>query len=213
MTIRQTDTGWWVPTSDVHCHATTKEEVGPAMDWLASINDRWGTIIQAGANTGIFPARLAGMFDTVATFEPDLDNNICAAKNLMGIPNINLYRGALGDRDGYGEIIVHEPGNTGAHRVEEILSPGPLDFKIARIDRLPYAPDVIWLDIEGSELDALRGATKTIQVHHPLILVEEKGLGRFYGSEKEDLAEHLMLMGYEWISSHGADNAYRWRGK
>lgn len=206
--------GWYWPATDEQGREAILGEINPAIDWLLYLmfETDWpevvdGTILQAGANTGIYPQRLTEHFSRVVTAEPDADNYACLIRNCVGL-DIEKHYAAFGHIIGTCGVDRFEPNNCGAHRVDL-----EGDVPMITIDSLQLAPDVIWLDIEGYELKALLGATQTIQAHHPLILVEEKGLGRFYGSEKEDLAEHLMLMGYEWISSHGADNAYRWRGK
>ena len=36
--------------------------------------------------------------------------------------------------------------------------------------------DLIWLDIEGSELRALIGAEETIKKHKPVVVIEERNL-------------------------------------
>lgn len=51
--------------------------------------------------------------------------------------------------------------------------------------------DLIYLDIEGYEFRALRGALATIERCHPVIVVEDKGLSERYGSARGDIEKWL----------------------
>lgn len=74
-----------------------------------------------------------------------------------------------------------------------------IDQLVARsdLDRL----DLVKLDIEGSEVDALDGATATIERFHPTIMLEaEEARLASQGRSKEDLARALDELGYElWV--------------
>jgi hypothetical protein len=56
--------------------------------------------------------------------------------------------------------------------------------------------DFIQLDIEGFELRALKGAAETITRSHPVIMVEQKGLGERIGDTDTEVVAWLERMGY-----------------
>lgn len=150
---------------------------------------------------------LAKHFRDVLCFEPDPVNFQCACLNLID-DNVRLFNAALGEKDGMAAMDHLAPDNCGANR----LKPGgdvlvrPLDdFVVYR--RRPSC-DVIWLDVEGYELFALKGATETIKDHHPLIVTEEKDLGIQYGVHEGEIAAFLTQFGYAEIDRHGNDRAY-----
>jgi hypothetical protein len=68
---------------------------------------------------------------------------------------------------------------------------------------------LIYLDIEGSELPALKGGQATISAFKPVIVLEEKGLGRKFGYQDEDIRVFLRKFGYKPVLSIANDVVYR----
>lgn len=199
--------GLWWPSADRVCREAALMEVGPSMAWLKDHNPRWGTCIQAGGNGGVFPLALSALFRTVLTFEPDRTNYDALQLNTMDVQNVIPFWGALGDQTANVGVIEHEPGNCGAHRVE-YLPDTEAGSPCYRIDKLMTKPDLIWLDVEGFELQALKGAAETIGQHKPMVITEEKRLGRLYGYEDEAISEFLGQFGYSQCSTHAQDRMY-----
>ena len=54
----------------------------------------------------------------------------------------------------------------GVHQIKKIKVP------VYRLDDLGYEPDIMKIDVQGLELDVLKGAEKTIRKHMPLIFLE-----------------------------------------
>ena len=65
------------------------------------------------------------------------------------------------------------------------------------------------LDIEGSELDAIRGAEKTISMTFPVIHMELKGhIEKYKRGSTEDLLELLKGWGYRKAKEIGDDTVF-----
>lgn len=147
--------------------------------------------IQAGGNVGVWPIEFAKEFKEVITFEPDWLNFDCLVKNAEGVDNIKAYNAALGLESGTA-ALDRVSYNCGAHQIKD-----GEEFHVMTIDSLDLEDcDLIQLDIEGFELNALKGAQKTIEVFKPVIMVEDKGLSERYGSAKGDIANWLAPLGY-----------------
>jgi FkbM family methyltransferase len=172
---------WEWPDNDVKCRAVVFE-------WAADLKQVYPhcrglrTTIQAGGNMGVWPWLLAQRFARVITFEPEPDCLRCLRANLAGT-GIEIHGAALGEAPSRGDMI-YVPANMGA----QFVQPGDA-FPIVTIDSLGVQDcDLIYLDIEGFEMKALRGADATIRASKPVIVVEDKNL---LGTKKGDIEKWL----------------------
>jgi FkbM family methyltransferase len=163
-------------------------------------------IIQAGGNSGLYPAIYSNYFEKVITFEPDYRWFFCLNFNASS-PNIYKYQAAIGNDNNPVDMVTPTiKGGTlnlgGLH-----ISPNGSIPKI-KIDSLGLNPDLIHLDIEGAEWDALLGASETIIRSKPIIVVEWDTTGEKYGWTK-DKAEQLFLdFDYVLYNEWPRDRAY-----
>ena len=152
----------------------------PELVHLELLGRNRGTAIDAGANFGFYTTRLADLYDRVHAFEPHphLFRQLVDA----GLPNVEVRQMALSDRDG--EETLHIPLQNGRallgwgslEKPDEHGAASSLRVKLARIDELPLR-DVafIKIDVEGHEINVIRGAMATIARDRPDILCEAKG--------------------------------------
>jgi len=171
-TIEKKCHAWWWPEYD-----TELIKVFDDVDDIEAIvrhTRETMVCVQAGGACGVWPFYLRQKFHTVYTFEPDATNFECLTRNLEGVPGIEAHNAALGSQRGFCHIRrdAGERTNAGAGYIE----PGGV-VPVVAIDemRLVFC-DLIQLDIEGGELDALLGAYLTIQRFRPVIVIEEKRL-------------------------------------
>lgn len=163
--------------------------------------DKRRVCVQAGGHIGIYPQILAKHFQLVYTFEPDWLNFACLAVNAAG-PNIFAARAAIGEKRAGAALLLHGK-NTGAHQIAK-TGPGPIPM--LPIDNLPLTIcDAIFLDVEGYEIPALKGAMRAIARNHPLIVVEENKHGVHRGFARGDIERLLEPMNYKVIDRVGED--------
>ena len=183
--------GYAVPDLDECCYDAVRTELHDLDVSLAFCKQK-RTVFQAGGNFGIYPLELEKHFDTVYTVEPDMDNYRALKQNIANSTKIIPMRAGLGSRDGRAAMDRIAPTNCGAHMIKQ----GD-EFDIITIDSYNMTDcDFIQLDVEGSEHDALLGAIDTIELTHPVITLEMKGLGERYGYTDQDTINLLASLGY-----------------
>lgn len=170
---------------------------------------RRDTVVQAGGNLGLFPKRLAEEFSNVITFEPDPtlfaalvhnapESNITAINAAVGQSRDSVsLSGRRRDTSGRAEHegLVHISGRG---RIRQML-----------IDDLELETcDLIYLDIEGYELNALIGASGTIDRLNPVIGVEINRNIAFYGSSANDIRSWIVSRGYRRVISMHSDEVF-----
>jgi FkbM family methyltransferase len=171
--------------------------------------------VQAGGNLGYWPRLLAEKygFDMVLTFEPDPVNYECLEANACGMGG---WRGkvahamaALGDRIGpapWSRASEHKPG---WHKVAPNGCRPKYVSGTVWVDRLdndaPDYCDFLALDVEGYELEALKGAEQTIARCRPVVLFEDMGRSRFEGFRKRSTVAYGNPPGavQRWLAERG----------
>lgn len=194
LTIRN---GWVVPEIDNQCLPWVLNEI-PKFDVVMKYVKNKGCCIQAGGNIGVFPHLLSKEFEWFYSYEPDDANFKAMQLNTLG-DNVSCIRAAIGEKESSGIMRVIDPTNIGAHRIE--FNEGGI--KVETIDSFLYSEvGLIWLDIEGAELLALKGGIETIKMWKPVIVLEMAGHSkRFYNIDESETHAWLKELGYEAVES------------
>lgn len=165
--------------------------------------------MQAGGNLGIFPKALAQQFAAVYTFEPDP----ALFKTMIGNapePNIVRFQAALGHERKLVRMVtervykVHMPPHEGVTHVEpEGIIP------TLRVDdlNLPHI-DLIYLDIEGQEFHALKGAEMSILLRRPVVAIEINQTCAHYGINPDTIRALVIGFGYRLAETIRSDEIY-----
>jgi FkbM family methyltransferase len=144
------------------------------------------TVVQAGGNAGLFPIKLSEYFQRVITFEPIPETYQAFQQNLADRPHIKsieLHRMGLGSAKGAADKVVIDSKNHGANQIH-MSNTGSIP--VVPLDSLELRNvNLIWFDIEGSEVEALKGAVNTINSCKPIIVLENKGLIPGFGGSLE----------------------------
>lgn len=167
-----------------------------------------GVVLEGGAHLGyvtIHAARAVGSTGRVISFEPNVSIHGVLHRNLAAnavADRVTVRPLALGDRNG--KASFHVSGDTSS-----LLDPGgtatTVEIDVVRADdAVPEPVDVVKLDVEGAELEALRGMQRLLEGERaPRTLFVECHPELLYraGSSKEELLEWLASAGYrvEWI--------------
>ena len=153
---------------------------------LAKILKPGMTFIDVGANMGLytlFAARRVGEMGWVVAIEPSVREMKMLEHNVEqnGLRNLRLQKVAVADGDAEVELLVAGLENSGHNTLGAFGYNTTLDHRekvrAVRLDQLVRSEnlervDVIKMDIEGTELAALRGGSETLRRFHPLLLLE-----------------------------------------
>jgi FkbM family methyltransferase len=153
-----------------------------AHDWVSTIkpflqdmfpNKPKGSIIQAGGHCGLYPLLFLEVFEMVYTFEPDPLSFFCLVNNCQSA-NVVKFNAALADKVGLVNVVVTSAQNTGMNKVVSAASSSLRGtVPSVTIDSFGFEDVMMMeLDLEGYEIPALAGATKTIEKYRPVIMLE-----------------------------------------
>lgn len=162
-------------------------------------------VFDVGAHQGVVALMLAGIVGPagqVVAVEAVAHNARIATRNAAanGFAQLTVAHAAIGDADG--SLWFEDRWNGSVSRQAGI----GVRVEAVTIDTLTArhgAPDVLFIDVEGFELHALRGAAQTLTAHQPDLFVEAHvgaGLERF-GSVADLMA--LIPSGYERFVAPG----------
>ena len=127
------------------------------------------TVIDVGAYVGMFSIKAAvRVQDTgsVYSIEPSSDNNRYLRLNTVRLRNVTLVPVALGADTGYGQLTSTDASP--CHQLTKRRDKDTEEVRIETMDDLVarlgiQKVDFIKIDVEGSELKVLKGATKTLR--------------------------------------------------
>lgn len=145
------------------------------------VRDRVCTVAwDVGANVGNHSLFLSRIFDRVYSFEPSpgLVSQLEANLTLNNLENVHVLEYGLADHDGTAEYFDGQDGNEGQGSFvggegqtpdgEFLIRPGDTVFDEIGEDRL----DFVKIDVEGFEVEVLRGLRATLAAKRPVVLFE-----------------------------------------
>jgi FkbM family methyltransferase len=165
---------------------------------LPKLITRGGVAIDVGANIGLYSFALSKICDTVEAFEPNPKNqNIIRAYNA---PNINVHGIALSSKGGVGELnipIVNDVEIDGhASLNSKFLDQVTIQVDLKKLDDYNFGGvNYIKIDVEGHELEVIKGAVHTIKTNRPVLMVEIEQ--RHISTPMGDVFGEIIKFGYK----------------
>lgn len=159
-----------------------------------------GTFLDIGANIGNHAIFFANNFEKIFCFEPEKRNFSLLEINTQEFDNITCFNLAVSAKAGTGVIVNSDLNNSGKGYISVTKKKSECEgiIEVCSLDTLPnlygVKVDVIKLDVEGHELQVLKGAQKMISSSKPLILFELNA--QFGISEKDNPLPLLEELGY-----------------
>jgi FkbM family methyltransferase len=139
------------------------------------------TFWDVGAHIGFFAviaSRAVGASGQVHCFEPMDDNRERLGRTvaLNGLANVTISDLAVSGESGHATLYPHEHSQMwalGGHQVQNGQEGVPV--RVCSLDDLAAMfgdPHVVKVDVEGAELEVLRGGTRLLRRARPVMLVE-----------------------------------------
>jgi len=201
------DDKWVWPLIDENSWKGQNEFTEIAEKLLPHVKNK-NIMIQAGGNCGFLLSKFVEHFNIIYTFEPDPINFYCLNQNVTS-QNVIKMQACLGNTSATvktQQLIrperLHDIG--GVHVAGEGYTPTIL------IDNLNLSGcDLIQLDVEGYELNALLGSIETIKKYKPVLCIEfcEKWLNR-YECNSDKLYKLISELGYIQVDEYGSDKIF-----
>jgi FkbM family methyltransferase len=162
------------------------------------------TVVDVGAFIGdhtVAYSHAVGKAGKVFAYEPNPDAFKCLVHNTNGMSNVFGFCHALGAHDGVAGLIGDNPDNFASHFVDHSNRNGGPIIQVQRMDTqmcLFGQLDLIKMDVEGYELNALKGMEQLIEKFHPKMVIEinEIALKR-QNATPEDVISWVVRHGYE----------------
>lgn len=171
-------------------------------------NNRCNTYLDIGVNIATHSIVYSKIFKNVIAFEPDEYNYNQSKENLQinNVTNVKLLNMALGSTKGFIKTLQHSNHSRGCiftqmtndnKGIEQIV----LDS--LELDNIDY----IKIDVEGHELDVLKGSIETIKRNKPIIEFEYNSLSSRFNVKYDDIKIFLNNLNYKF-DIHYESNYY-----
>ena len=159
-----------------------------------------------GANIGFYTCLLASQVEktgAVVAFEPAVRTYGYLHQNvsLNQFKNVTIVNKGLGDKTErrplyYSEAALAEGTASLKYAEGRVASECvTLDTIDNLIPELPI-PDFIKIDVEGYQLEVLRGGEQCLKTHTPLLMVELKDVGETNREDYNEIEKYIASLGY-----------------
>lgn len=190
----------WPKNGDYTWQALNREldHVSHIKPYLRNTN----VMVQAGGNCGLIVKQFTDIFKQIYTFEPDPINFYCLNLNLP-FTNVNKIQACLGNKHEMIDLVNPFTDDVGGYHVTHGSR-----IPTLKIDDLELVEcDLIMLDVEGYELNALKGAEETIKKYRPILCIEifNQWLERFNTTSTEVEEYITNVLGYTQVAKYSSD--------
>jgi FkbM family methyltransferase len=187
------------------------------------INEPSGAVLDIGANLGTFCVPLAQKMPKLKfhAFEPQriVSYQLCANVVINSLENVYIYELALSNENASIDLAMPDymvETNIGAFSVDKEVRENEYECSTVNVtDRIDLAPldlltlaniRLIKIDVEGHELEVLKGGIETIKANnYPPIIFEAWTWKPWFEPKRKALFEYLEGHGYE-IQQLGQNN-------
>ena len=197
---------FWVPSNDVHIEQwksgspfTQNKCLNKFIKYCESQTKKMKTVIDVGAWCGTWAKAIEPFAKKVIAFEPDQTHFECLQRNctINCTPRMEAVGAQLQD------VSLTEDNFTQAKRVDE-----KGNIRMITLDHMAYEDvDMIKIDVEGYEMEVLKGATKTLE-SVKYLMIELNNNTKKYGSNNVEVEKHIVSLGFKVLMEHWPDKVF-----
>jgi FkbM family methyltransferase len=203
-------------------YATGENEL-PVQEALSTLLRQGDVFFDVGANVGLMTvvgASLVGESGRVFAFEPVSSNLAVIRRNLRlnHLRQVEVVAKAVSDRPGHEQLVLARYCGGAALAVADAPpdATGSIEVPVTSIDEFVAsgapAPHVVKIDVEGAEIQVLRGMGVTLRQHSPAVLFEVDGPDEQTLARRISVCrEFLEANGYRLSKLPDSYPAARWR--
>ena len=182
-------------------------------DMFPYIGEKRRTAIDVGASYGFVCDALCQLFENVVAFEVDRETRSFLKMNMQSYDNLTVYTGAGRRKE---KVKVWRTKNFSGHTTTLPITNLPkssysYSAQLIPIDSLNITDlDFMKVDVEGAEIDVLRGARETLIHNDPVLIVEfsprqiawdpVRELPCYYPGNEDEVLNFLEPLGYEMVN-------------
>ena len=188
MTIEKVN-GFFVPANDVHINDwkagqpfTQNKCLQKFLDYCENKNKKFNYILDIGAWVGTWSVAMNKYCGRIVAFEPDPLHYECLIKNVP--EDVETHQLAVGQQ-------------------QKMISLSKDNFTQSKRDDV----DVIKIDVEGYEMEVLKGALETLKTTKYL-MIELNNNTKKYGSNNIDVENYLKELGFKVLMNHWPDKVF-----
>jgi len=186
--------GFWVPADDVHLqdwkqnnNFTQSKCLDKFLTFIEKNALKFNHVLDIGAWVGTWTMKINPFCGRVIAFEPDPLHYECLVKNVP--EEVETHQLAVGNDKKM--ISLSEDNFTQAKRVV-----GEGNIPMVTIDSLNFTDvDLIKVDVEGYEMEVLKGADKTLE-NVKYLMIELNNNSKKYGSSNLEIEKYLRKKGF-----------------
>jgi len=198
--------GFWVPSNDVHLDQwkdgkpfTQNKCLLKFIEYCESENKKFNHILDIGAWVGTWSMAMNKFCGRVVAFEPDTVHYECLVKNVGA--DIETHQLAVGAEQKM--ISLSEDDFTQSKRVV-----GAGTIPMITIDSLGLDDvDMIKIDVEGLEMEVLKGAVETLS-NVQYLMIELNNNTKKYGSNNFEVEKFISSLGFKVLIEHWPDKIF-----
>jgi len=206
MTIEKVN-GFWVPANDVHLEDwksnkitfTQSKCLEKFVTFCSKRKKKFNCILDIGAWVGTWTMTMNNFSEKIIAFEPDPLHYKCLNKNVS--EDVETWQLAVGSENK--TVSLSDDDFTQKKRVI-----GEGDIPMITVDSLGLkSVDVIKIDVEGYEMEVLKGAEKTLQ-NTKYLMIELNNNTKKYGSNNLEIENYIKKIGFRQTISHWPDKVF-----